>query len=51
LRRDYVNGCSSSPVGFLEGLYVHPTFRRRGFKRSKIGRDGWAAANLLRMSC
>jgi|SRR5262245_12180918 len=33
LRRDYVNGCGSSPVGFLEGIYVHPTHRKRGFAR------------------
>ena len=30
LRRDYVNGCNSSPVGFLEGLYVEPRYRKRG---------------------
>ncbi len=30
LRSDYVNGTESSPVGFLEGLYVDPAFRRRG---------------------
>jgi aminoglycoside 6'-N-acetyltransferase I len=30
LRRDYVNGCDTSPVGFLEGIYVAPLFRRRG---------------------
>jgi aminoglycoside 6'-N-acetyltransferase I len=28
LRRDYVNGCQSSPVAFLEGLYVRPDYRR-----------------------
>jgi aminoglycoside 6'-N-acetyltransferase I len=33
LRRDYVNGCATSPVVFLEGLYVSPTFRRRGAAR------------------
>ncbi len=30
LRRDYVNGCATSPVGFLEGLYVAPAWRGRG---------------------
>jgi aminoglycoside 6'-N-acetyltransferase I len=30
LRHDYVNGCETSPVGFLEGIYVVPQFRRRG---------------------
>ena len=30
LRSDYVNGTDSSPVGFLEGLYVAPGFRRQG---------------------
>ena len=30
LRSDYVNGTDSSPVGFLEGLYVAPAFRKQG---------------------
>lgn len=30
LRSDYVNGTASSPVGFLEGLYVDPAFRKQG---------------------
>lgn len=30
LRSDYVNGTDSSPVGFLEGLYVDPAFRQQG---------------------
>lgn len=30
LRSDYVNGTDSSPVGFLEGLYVDPRFRKQG---------------------
>jgi aminoglycoside 6'-N-acetyltransferase I len=28
IRTDYVNGVQSSPVGFLEGLYVVPHARR-----------------------
>lgn len=34
LRHDYVNGCSSSPVLFLEGIYVRPADRRNGIARS-----------------
>jgi aminoglycoside 6'-N-acetyltransferase I len=30
LRTDYVNGTDSSPVAFVEGVYVAPSFRRRG---------------------
>ena len=30
LRSDYVNGTETSPVGFLEGLYVDPACRRQG---------------------
>jgi aminoglycoside 6'-N-acetyltransferase I len=30
LRSDYVNGTESSPVAFLEGLYVVPEARRKG---------------------
>ncbi|MBB4006338.1 aminoglycoside 6'-N-acetyltransferase [Allorhizobium taibaishanense] len=33
LRHDYVNGCSSSPVLFLEGIYVRPEDRRKGIAR------------------
>ena len=30
LRNDYVEGTSTSPVGYLEGVYVEPQFRRCG---------------------
>ena len=30
LRRDYVGGNHLSPVGYLEGIYVEETYRRRG---------------------
>ncbi len=37
LRTDYVNGTRSSPVAFLEGLYVEPAARRRGVARALVG--------------
>jgi aminoglycoside 6'-N-acetyltransferase I len=33
LRHDYVNGCATSPVAFLEGIYVRPEHRRKGLAR------------------
>lgn len=30
VRSDYVNGCETSPVAFLEGIVVDPSFRRQG---------------------
>ena len=30
VRADYVNGAESSPVAFLEGIYVVPEARRKG---------------------
>ena len=37
LRSDYVNGTETSPVLFLEGLYVVPAARRRGVARALVG--------------
>lgn len=43
---DYVNGTESSPVAFLEGLYVAPAFRRRGVARTLVGEvERWALAH------
>ncbi len=33
LRRDYVEGTQSSPVGYLEGIFVQKDFRRAGYAR------------------
>ncbi|WP_343712989.1 aminoglycoside 6'-N-acetyltransferase [Inquilinus sp.] len=33
LRSDYVNGCKTSPVLFLEGIYVLPGHRQKGAAR------------------
>jgi aminoglycoside 6'-N-acetyltransferase I len=34
LRSDYVNGCETSPVVFLEGVYVSPEYRANGVARA-----------------
>ena len=36
LRRDYVEGCKTSPVAFLEGIYVAPDYRRKGVAAALI---------------
>ena len=36
VRRDYVNGTDTSPVGFLEGWYVEPAWRARGVGRALV---------------
>jgi len=36
LRDDYVEGTSSSPVGYIEGIYVEPEHRKSGFARELI---------------
>ena len=43
VRRDYVNGCETSPVAFVEGVYVMPEYRCRGVARALIAAvEGWA---------
>lgn len=43
LRRDYVEGTDSSPVGYLEGIYVAENFRRRGVARGLLAAcEDWA---------
>lgn len=36
LRTDSVNGCATSPVVFLEGIYVEPQLRRQGVSRALV---------------
>jgi aminoglycoside 6'-N-acetyltransferase I len=36
LRSDYVNGCATSPAGFLEGIFVEPAHRGNGYARALI---------------
>ena len=49
LRSDYVNGTESSPVGFVEGIYVVPPWRRKGIARQLFAAIGdWAKARGCR---
>jgi len=43
LRHDYVNGCRTSPVAFLEGIFVTPEARGRGVARALVKAvEAWA---------
>lgn len=43
LRRDYVEGTDSSPVGYLEGIYVADSHRRQGIARALLAAcEGWS---------
>lgn len=43
LRHDYVEGCDTSPVGFLEGIYVDAAYRRSGVARMLLSAcEDWA---------
>ena len=52
LRYDYVEGTDSSPVGYLEGIFVKEEFRHRGFAKeilrsAKNGQKKRDVRNLL----
>ena len=43
LRHDYVEGCDTSPVAFLEGIYVDSEHRRSGVARALLAAcEDWA---------
>lgn len=43
LRHDYVEGCESTPVGYLEGIYVKAEYRGRGIARELLRAcEDWA---------
>ena len=45
LRHDYVEGTSTSPVGYLEGIYVLETHRHRGLAKALLTAcQAWAKA-------
>ena len=43
LRRDYVEGTESSPVGYLEGVFVSEGYRKRGYAAGLLSEcEKWA---------
>lgn len=49
LRRDYVEGTTSSPVGYLEGIFVEKDFRKKGLaKELLLECEKWARAKCCK---
>ncbi len=46
IREEYVEGSSSSPVGYVEGIYVKPEYRKQGIAREllRLGEE-WSRAH------
>jgi len=45
LRHDYVEGTETSPVGYLEGIYVKPDLRGKGGAKALLNAcERWAAS-------
>jgi aminoglycoside 6'-N-acetyltransferase I len=45
VRRDYVNGTDTTPVAFLEGIFVVPEVRRTGVARALLKEaERWASS-------
>lgn len=43
LRHDYVEGTESSPVGYLEGIFVKADYRKQGYARRLVAAcEEWA---------
>ena len=43
LRYEYVEGTHSSPVGYLEGIYIKPSERNNGYARQLLSEcESWA---------
>ena len=49
LRYDFVEGTDSSPVGYLEGIFVKEAFRHKGYARELLSVcEKWAKENGCR---
>ena len=43
LRHDYVEGTATSPVGYLEGIFIEEAYRRKGFAKQLLAAcEKWA---------
>ncbi len=43
LRHDYVEGTKTTPVGYLEGIFIKDGYRRRGYARELLAEcEAWA---------
>ena len=43
LRYDYVEGTQSSPVGYLEGIFITPEYQKKGYARELLTHcEQWA---------
>jgi len=43
LRHDYVEGCETSPVGYLEGIYIEEKYRKMGYAKELLAMcEKWA---------
>lgn len=46
LRYDYVEGTSTSPVGYLEGIFVKEGYRNKGYAKELLAEcEAWAKEN------
>ncbi len=43
LRHDYVEGTESSPVGYLEGIFIRKGYRKKGYAKDLLAEcENWA---------
>ena len=41
--REYVDGCTTQPVGYLEGIYILPEYRKKGLARALVkNAESWS---------
>ena len=46
LRNDYVEGTNSSPVGYLEGIFIKEGYRNKGYAKELLNEcEAWAKDN------